>query len=316
MKRVIVLISVVLCFFNCDQPTDSEPGDSEQVVPDGMVKIAAAGQSFEMGQPDPDIGGEGNSDVEQPVHTVEFTYDFWMDTVEVTQAKYEEVMSNAYSGYSTPELSNSIGDDYPIHNVLWGDAALYCNARSLEEGYDTVYTYDSISGIPGFNCELVGVSFDLSANGYRLPTEAEWEYAYKGGTQTDYYWNRDYEEGYPSTQEDSVEINENAVWRGNSYDLNSSDPDYGPHPVGSKKPNNYGLYDMAGNLTEWCNDYYGEYESGPVTDPQGPETGNQRSVRGGNWGNHAIMLRATNRDFSAPNYAYAFVGFRLVKRVE
>ena len=122
-----------------------------------MVKILAKGFDFQMGQPDPDITGEGVTSGEQAVHTVSFTYDFWMDTTEVTQKEFDSLMRVTYDNYLNPawDATHGNGENYPAYNVSWGDAALFCNARSKSDGYDTVYTYSSVNGAPGSLCELI-----------------------------------------------------------------------------------------------------------------------------------------------------------------
>lgn len=282
----------------------------------GMVKIMASGHDFEMGQPDPHIGGQNATTREQPVHTVSFTYDLWMDTVEVTQADYDTLMKSTYPDYGNPVWMEpyGVGDSCPTYSILWGDAALYCNARSKRDGYDTVYSYDSIAGEPGYMAELHGLGIDLSKNGYRLPTEAEWEYACRAGTTTDYYWGKNHGP-YPATAADSTEIGTYAVWTVNSWDLVTSD-DFGMFPVGSKTPNAYGLYDMSGNVYEWCNDWDDLYNWGSMVDPTGPATGQFNVLRGGSWGNNASYIRSANRYFFGPDYMYYFIGFRAARRVQ
>ena len=282
----------------------TEPPDT--FTPSGMVLISAAGQSFQMGSAD-------GFDDEVPVHTVTFSANFWMDTTEVTQASYEAVMSDAYSTYTTPSWHDpyGVGAAYPAYYVTWGDAALYCNARSLRDGLDTVYTYSAITGTPGNMCELSDVVTNFTANGYRLPTEAEWEYACRAGSTTDFYWGEDYDP-YPESAADSAEVDAHAIWRMNSWEYGAGESGFGTHQVASTTSNAYRLYDMAGNLYEWVNDWYGEYSSSAATDPTGPETGEYHGTRGGSWGNHALYLRSANRRFFIPDYTYYFVGFRVV----
>ncbi|MCF7809631.1 formylglycine-generating enzyme family protein [bacterium] len=259
---------------------------------------------------------EGFSD-EAPVHQVNFTQDFWMGNTEVTQAQYDDVMDEAFAEYFTPTWRETygVGDDYPAYELEWGDAVLYCNALSVREGFDTVYTYSTINGSPGGLCGLSDVQTDFTKNGYRLPTEAEWEFACRGNTDKDFYWGKDFDP-YPASASDSAEIGEYAVWSANSWSFGIDDNDnYGNHPVASKLPNSYGLYDMSGNVYEWINDWFEDYTSAAVVDPTGGEN-TWHFVRGGCWGNSPTYLRCTNRTFDCPGYYYAYVGFRVVRSVQ
>jgi formylglycine-generating enzyme required for sulfatase activity len=284
-----------------------------------MVKILAKNYNFEMGQPDPNLWGDTTGAIaEQQVHTVAFTYDFYIDSTEVTQADFDTVMKMSYPNYQKPDWQApyGVGSNFPAYYIEWGDAALYCNARSKRDGYDTVYKYTEIIGIPGLLCILNGLSCDLSKNGYRLPTESEWEYVCRAGASTDFFWGKNYKP-YPSTSADTVEIGSLVIWRVNSWDLGESSVNFGTHLVATKKPNTYGLYDINGNVSEFCNDYWTtSYPFGTVVDPiGGPDTTDFRTIRGGNWGNDASHLRSSNRYFFAPNYEYFFKGFRVAKRV-
>ncbi len=284
----------------------------------GMVKIMANGYDFEMGQPNPNIWGPNTSSLEQPVHTVSFTYDFWMDTALVTQKEYDTLMSDTYADYLSPAWMEpyGVGDSMPTYAIMWGDAALYCNALSKQDSLDTVYQYDSIAGTPGYLAELTGLSIDLSKNGYRLPTEAEWEYACRGGTATDFYWGKNLA-NYPANAADTAEISSYTIWTVNSWDIVIGD-DFGVYNVASKKPNAYGLYDMSGQLYEWCNDWdnFQSYTPGPVVDPTGPDSTGFHIARGGSWGNNATHLRSANRYFVPADYLYYFLGFRVVLPIQ
>jgi formylglycine-generating enzyme len=308
IKILAAIVSVIL-FISCGE-NDESTNTPQGFIPPGMALIHADGQSFQM-------GSTTGSEDELPVHTVSFTHDFWMDSTEVTQGDYDSFMTESYIGYTSPSWHSpyGIGQEYPAYATNWGDAILYCNARSRLDGLDSVYTYSSINGTPGNMCELQGVVIDYAKSGYRLPTEAEWEYACRGGITADYYWGKDYNP-YPATAADSTEINGYAVWSENSWVFGADASEFGTHPVASKTPNPYGLHDMVGNVFEWCNDWYGDYSSTAATDPTGPDSGEFHRLRGGSWGNDAFYLRSSNRAFANPDYIYYFIGFRVVLPVD
>ncbi len=203
-----------------------------------------------------------------PVHSVSLGA-FAMSRTLVTQKQFQAVMDTNPSFFD----SGASAPLRPVDWISWFDAALFCNALSKLAGMDTVYRFTSISGTPGAGCyDLGNLNIDYTKNGYRLPTEAEWEYACRAGTTTDYYWGRN----YPlATFADTLATDSNAVWCDNSPDSTQ--------PVATKQPNAWGLYDMCGNLWEWCNDWYGDYSATSQTNPTGATSGDYRVLRGGSW---------------------------------
>jgi formylglycine-generating enzyme required for sulfatase activity len=201
---------------------------------------------------------------------------------EVTQKEWADVM-----GENTKATDDKgKGDDYPVYKVTWYEAARYCNGLSEAEGLEKAYTITGNGAAPGVTC-------DFTKNGYRLPTEAEWEYAARGGQNFDYSGSDD----------------RNAV--GWFYENSGGKT----HPVEGKAPNAYGLYDMSGNVWEWCWDWFLNYPSGNKTDPTGPDTGTQRVNRGGAWDRHLNQNdTVANRYSDYPDYDLSTIGFRVVRR--
>jgi formylglycine-generating enzyme required for sulfatase activity len=291
-----------------------------------MVKISAKGYNFEMGQSDikalgVDANGYMNAEFELPPHNVTFARDFWMDTTEVTQGEFDRLMKKYYPTYATPkwDATHGIGDNYPVYFESWTNAALFCNARSKEDSLDTVYGYASISGTVGTETVVLkSISVNTSAKGYRLPTEAEWEYAYRGGKTTDFFWSKNLEDYKTATA--FADVDSHAVWKKVSFDKGAGNPGYGVRVVASTSPNNYGLYDIAGNTSEWYHDSFDSYTWDAVTDSVKKVTSSEtskHSLRGGNWASDVNSLRAAVRYFDSGSDYYQFLwGFRTARTSE
>ncbi|MBI9031416.1 SUMF1/EgtB/PvdO family nonheme iron enzyme [bacterium] len=228
--------------------------------------------------------------------------DFYMSKYEVTQAEYEAVMG------TNPALDYGVGNDYPVYYVSWFKAIKYCNILSLQEGLTPCYNYNNEGTDPnewssGWNSIYNHTSyvFDTTANGYRLPTEMEWMYAAKGGNQQP-------ASGYNQYSGTDVEVElAKFAW----YDYTSNNT---THEVGTRLPNQLGLYDMSGNVFEWCWDIYNHpYSSSTQTDPVGPTTGLYRVCRGGSWNYNAIPCGVAYRYSYNPTFSYYCLGFRLAR---
>ena len=185
---------------------------------------------------------------------------FYMQATEVTQGQWRKIMGN------NPSLFKDCGDDCPVENVSWGDVQGFIRRLNQIEGVDK----------------------------YRLPTEAEWEFACRSESTTKY----------------SFGDNENELGDYAWYDKNSNRQ---THPVAQKRPNAWGLYDMHGNVSEWCQDWYDDYPTGTVTDPKGPPSGQHTVLRGGSWLSNASVVQSAFRGEDYPIVRCNDIGFRLVR---
>jgi formylglycine-generating enzyme required for sulfatase activity len=241
-------------------PKETQPAVTPPVVLDtprmtnsiGVNLRLLPAGTFMMG----DAGGEPNN---KP-HRVTLTKPFYMGVHEVTNAQWKQVMGSVPSNWKD--------DDHPVEMVSWMDAVEFCG---------------KLSALPAER---------KAGRAYRLPTEAEWEYACRAGTTTKY-----------SFGDDEKLLGDYGWFPGNSGRRT--------HPVGLKKPNAWGLYDMHGNVWEWCSDWSGDYPDGEVTNPHGPSLGSYRANRGGGWSFNAGICRSALRDGGFPSYRFDDLGFRL-----
>ncbi len=237
----------------------------------GIEMVLIPGGWFEMGSE------KGASD-ESPVHGV-WVNSFLMDRYEVTQGLYDR--------FPLPDPSHFKNPEHPTEQMNWTDATMYCNERSRTEGLEPCYNEET------WEC-------DFRANGYRVPTEAEWEYACRAGTKTKYSFGND-----------ARKLKDYAWFTENSFKKT--------HLVGKKKANPWGLYDMYGNVAEWCNDFYSAsyYGGSPQKNPKGPAKGKERVLRGGAWNARADSCRSSYRvgDPSINDTCLASdaIGFRCVR---
>jgi uncharacterized protein (TIGR02171 family) len=280
-------ILVLLCSPNRTIPNQDAP------VP-GMREITSAGKSFMQGADDP----LANADEKPPMMSM-FTYDYQIDTALVTQKEYFDIMGRQPVSATSPFGK---GDDYPVYNVSWFDAVLFCNAKSKKEKLDTVYSY---SGAPqtqqGGVYNLIDARAHYERNGFRLPTESEWEFAAREGTSS---------LPFPHLP-DNIHA-QYYSW----YLANSSDH---THPVASLSANAFGLYDMAGNVFEWTGDWKGFYRIPRITNSIGasqPNMSNERVVKGGSFKTDFSSLRPSHRSAiyeTSPSVATEYIGFRCAR---
>ena len=240
-------------------------------------------------------GVSSTNDDERPAHKVKISKAFYMGKYEVTQKKYQAVMGTNPSKFK--------GENLPVTQVSWYDVVEFCNALSLQEGLTPCYTTSGTLDLK--------VSCNWEANGYRLPTEAEWEYACKAGTTTDIY-NADLKD--PDYFQLDPNLNK-IGW----YERNSGGK---PHPVGQKQPNAFGLYDMIGNVWEWCWDWYQEdiyrfyaLVDSITVDPKGSMRSYYIVIRGCSYDGDALICRSAQRGLEAASSGNPVVGFRIVRAV-
>lgn len=258
-------------------------------VPD-IEMVLVDGGSFIMGSETGEVD-------EKPLHCV--TVDsFYISKFEVTQKEWHAVTGSNPSFF--------VGENHPVEKVNWYDAVEFCNAYSLMKNLTPCYKIDrdtkdkmNLSSKDKYRWK---VECDWNADGYRLPTEAEWEYAARAGGKSDTAFSG------------SNNINEVAWYFGNSGDENSHD--YGTHDVGTKKPNALGIYDMTGNVWEWCWDWYAAYDDKFLNNPRGISYGSERVRRGGSW--HVKIRRSTmtTRNSRSPGHRSTHYGIRLVRRCD
>ena len=238
-----------------------------KLIPAGEFMMGSPASEKDRGDDEgPVHRGDDRGDDEGPVHRVRITKPYYLGTYEVTQSQFEKVMGTSpWEGKSYAKE----GADYAASYVSWDDAVEFCKKLSTKEGRT-----------------------------YRLPTEAEWEYACRAGSKTAYSFGAD-----------SSNLGTYAWYDDNAYDV---DEKYA-HRVGQKRANDFGLHDMHGNVWEWCQDWYGEdyYENSPASDPTGPTKGVDRVFRGGGWCFSAKICRSANRSGSTPGARNYYLGFRV-----
>ena len=282
------------------QTTVSKQTEADEAVKESTSTPAAAddgfilvqGGSFNMGSPDTENWRIGD----ETLHKVTVS-SFFIDRFETLQSDYESLMGSDPSTFD--------GEQLPVDNISWLDAVQYANAKSKAAGLTPAYTVG--------DGEVV---WDRSANGYRLPTEAEWEYACRAGTETPFNTQHslsaddaNFYGHYPYEIEENYFDNDVLEARPGEYRQTTVN-------VGSFEPNAWGLYDCHGNVNEWCWDYYGEYDTSSVNDPTGAQTGTRHIYRGGGWNDFAKNMRSAYRAAGQADMKSYNLGVRLVRNVD
>ena len=269
-KPVLIIFVCILFIFGCmKKPNMVSVGPVLPEIDFELDMVLVQSGSFTMGN------SNGIYELnELPLHNVTVS-NFFISKFEITQEQYGQVKSYDSSFFKY--------DTYPVEQVTWYEAVSFCNKLSLIENLEPCYNLKT------WDC-------NFNKNGYRLPTEAEWEFAARGGTQS---------EDYKYSGGDNLN---DIAW----YILNSGEQ---PHVIGTKQPNELGLHDMTGNVWEWCWDRYDSeyYSTSPENDPKGPVGPLVRVFRGGSWQNDVNKLRLSQRSFYKPDSKLLSLGFRVAR---
>jgi len=304
---IILATCIPLLLLSC-----KKKADKKNTIPEGFVKISAG--SFNM-------GSKAGDKFEKPAHKVKLTHDIYMCDHEVTQAEYKKY---CIFGSSQPADKLGLGDNFPAYYINSYDAVVYCNLRSIAEGLDPAFSMNGVTdprewegivegadanaerfcGPKNGNENWDAIVMNTAVNGYRLPTEAEWEYAACAGMDGS-------EKSLWAGTADSSILGEYAWYLENSGKTT--------HEVKSKKPNEWGLYDMAGNVWEWTWDWYNKnvpYTEEELTDPTGapePDKQNRRIEKSGSYRSADIYCRTFNRYGNFRNYRFSDDGMRICR---
>lgn len=271
LKRCFYLVVCVALFAGCHKDDD----DDKLVIGEDYVEKGVSGFSFDMVYVEGGtfrMGGteEQGEDAwvgEKPVHSVTLS-DYYIGKYEVTQGLWKAVMGTGVEEQMEKAGVSGlygVGDDYPMYYVSWDEAQ-----------------------------EFVSKLSELTGKKYVLPTEAQWEYAARGGVKS---------RGYKYSGSNTID--------GVAWYWGNSEEKYSTSSVGTKLPNELGIYDMSGNVCEWCSDWYGDYSDVSQTDPTGPSSGSCRVVRGGSWLHDARDCRVSYRLDGYPDVRYDLLGFRV-----
>jgi len=303
-KQRLALTAAVVAWLATVGSIQAQPAPGQRMTsPTGIAAVRLPAGTFTMGSPANEIGRWDN---EGPQRQVTISQGFWMGIYPVTQEQWTRVMGSNPSWYSDNPAAGETQGRRPVESISWYDAIVFANRLSIMEGLSPAYRIagstnpDHWGPVPtSWNAFWNAVEIVPGSNGWRLPTEAQWEYAARAGTTTAF-------SNGTQNWEDEWDV-DNIAWTASNSGIMTRE-------VGRRQPNDWGLHDMHGNVMEWVWDWLGTYPNLAQTDPAGPSSGVLRVARGGSSNHSALSARSADRSFQVVSFSRDLgLGVRLVR---